>query len=397
MYIHSNATTIAGRVQSGLIFVCPDVADNWNFPRNQIRILGYGVLDASGHGASFGGCGAEFGIGTPDGQPNNGQGAGGAGHGGRGGTGISNGSFQLEWPGGNRYDTVNETNGRYQPKPVYGASAHVGSGGGGSVDGGAGGGMVAILAGVIFLQQDIDPNGHHKVTDGAIRANGGNAKINPSDGLDSQPGGGSGGTIMLETSRLAGNAYIHASGGSGSSGSTGAGGGGGGGVVELKFIAPANRPQQISPEQAVLEFSGQIDVTGGLGGRLMPSHPTPPQARALLETTAEATLQRQLKLQAAGTPMHFKPPLVPLATKSKVAAPGLEGMVFSPMCHAGFAGRICKPCEAGQFMNHSTQGGSCGECTPGEMQTNSLPASAGWMLLQIRSQLVLPKTHTQIL
>ena len=95
-------------------------------------------------------------------------------------------------------------------------------------------------------------------------------------------------------------------------------------MVELKFIAPANRPQpsqQISPDQAVLEFSGQIDVTGGLGGRLMPSHPAPPPQPPEL-----CDLRAWLELRCA--------------------EPGAEGVVYGPPCPKGY-GRpngICRPC-----------------------------------------------------
>ena len=91
-----------------------------------------------------------------------------------------------------------------------------------------------MLASTLVLSS-ARPHEHHGCS-GCIQADGGEAKRVPSDGSDSQPGGGSGGTILLQIRELKGNADINAIGGTGASGSTGAGGGGGGGFVALQFI-----------------------------------------------------------------------------------------------------------------------------------------------------------------
>ncbi len=107
--------------------------------------------------------------------------------------------------------------GANQSNPVYGDPKRpslLGSGGGAwSGYGGAGGGYVRISA------------SDEVVVDGAIRANGG-------DSHGSAAGDGSGGSVWIDTSRLAGDGSIEANGGGGG----GTGGGGGRVAVYLDYV-----------------------------------------------------------------------------------------------------------------------------------------------------------------
>eukprot|EP01052_Picozoa_sp_SAG31_P012296 SAG31_NODE_716_length_12626_cov_7.493973_8_plen_1439_part_00 len=373
VYIHGNRTKVLGRASSGLIFICPHVADYYQSPRNLVTIQGAGVLDVSG--GTEGGCPANNGLGAPRRDD-----GGGAGHGGNGGQGWINGpngsSFWLGAPGGPFYD-----NRSCSEKWLYSEkwSLHVGSGGGGE-DGGAGGGLVAILARRLELE-------HHSHR-ASIVADGGNATGSPADGTNSKPGGGSGGSVMLQVGQLAGWSAISARGGAGASGSKGAGGGGGGGVVAIRYIGAKQQEDTTpfnSPELAAAGYNGSIDVSPGLGGKIrpggkiIPSGPPPAPESRKIDLGAVHVLEpwslTAADLQSTSVPAEMEPGPEPAPSPPPVGPtagePGKPGTVLSPPCKPGYSGCICRPCQAGSYLNISTQCGQCLNCMPPDLQKAS--------------------------
>jgi hypothetical protein len=158
-------------------------------------------VDLSGHG-----FGAGQGPGHGDYFP---RGAG-AGYGGIGG-GIG------ELPGGMIYGSPADP---FEP----------GSGGGGDVEGGAGGGALRLVAGDLQLE-------------GSLLANGLNG--------DYGAGGGSGGCINLRVGNLSGTGLIQANGGGAGFEESGGGGGGGGGRIAVRYGTES--------------FLGNLGAEGGLG------------------------------------------------------------------------------------------------------------------------------------
>ncbi|MDD2889696.1 MAG: DUF4434 domain-containing protein [bacterium] len=154
-------------------------------------------------------------------------GAGGAGFGGRGGHGGNNLQGDTSKYGGYAYGNLEN-------------SFDMGSGGGNSDvtlwgKGGAGGGVIRLkcLGGLNVA--------------GIIRSNG-------KDGTGSDgkvAGGGSGGSILIQTNRLSGTGTISSKGGNGANGSTPDGGGGAGGRIQILYNNSS--------------FTGRVDVSGGNG------------------------------------------------------------------------------------------------------------------------------------
>jgi hypothetical protein len=168
-----------------------------------------GAIKADGNGYG-GGLGA--GAGHSAGSPQDGSGAG---YGGLGGTSSSNAV------GGATYGSFT------QP-------ANLGSGGGASYAGagGAGGGMIEIVA------------GGNVIANGSISANGGN-------GTNSRSGGGSGGSVWLTALTLSGSGAITANGGGGDPTH---GGGGGGGRIAIQC--------------GTTTFAGSMAAYGGAGASI---------------------------------------------------------------------------------------------------------------------------------
>ncbi|XP_078490825.1 uncharacterized protein LOC144746995 isoform X2 [Ciona intestinalis] len=173
---------------------------------------GYGVLESEGLlYMDNSGHAAEFGVGA--GRTTSSNTGSGGGHGGQGGGPSPN--F-----GGAAYDSI------YTP-------AQLGSGGGnaGTVKGGAGGGYLHWKVGKLLE------------LNGILRASGGNA-------LGPNAGGGSGGSILIETTNVTGHGEINVRGGLGGSGS---GYGGAGGRIAVKC-------------RWRYQYGGKFINAGGLGG-----------------------------------------------------------------------------------------------------------------------------------
>lgn len=168
-----------------------------------------GSINANGIG--YGGA-AGPGAGGSAGGPQDGSGGG---YGGNGGYSSSNAV------GGTTYGSF------YQP-------ASLGSGGGTSYagPGGAGGGLIEIVA------------GGSVTVNGVISANGGN-------GTNSRSGGGSGGSVWITAVGFSGTGSIAANGGNGDPGH---GGGGGGGRISVQYTASS--------------FVGTTTAYGGTGANI---------------------------------------------------------------------------------------------------------------------------------
>ena len=175
-----------------------EIDSSWAWVESRGRLL----LDGTGHPAESG-----EGRGNTESQIGSG-----AGHGGEGG------ALQSGPPGGRPYGSV------YRP-------AYLGSGGGnGAGRGGSGGGMLHWRIG-----QEIE-------LDGLVALRG-------MDGTGANAGGGSGGSILIETTNFTGYGDIDVGGGNGS-GSDGSGGSGGRIAVHIRFRH---------------KFSGKYKAYGGLG------------------------------------------------------------------------------------------------------------------------------------
>lgn len=153
------------------------------------------------------------------------HGGSGAGFGGRGGYGGSNVQGDTTQYGGY----------------AYGDSILIMGSGGGNSDptlwgkGGRGGAIIKLIC-----------SGTATIN-GTIRSNG-----KAGTGSDGKvAGGGSGGSILLQTSSLAGTGIISAKGGDGASGTNCAGGGGAGGRIHIKYGNST--------------YAGRIDISGGTG------------------------------------------------------------------------------------------------------------------------------------
>eukprot|EP01050_Picozoa_sp_SAG11_P008731 SAG11_NODE_783_length_7188_cov_2.206235_3_plen_1691_part_00 len=360
VYMYANETIVSGYVSAGVIFVCPSHFNPTGALTNKVHIRN-GQLIVSANGPNGGGCGPELGIGSPDNSATGGGGgAGGAGHGGEGGYGVYkavNNSFLLESPGGARYDFNKSTIG------AGGNPVHVGSGGGGSEQAGAGGGFLGILAETLELHR------LGNAYEGAIVARGGDAPKRTLDASSSAvPGGGSGGTVILQTKSLIGNAYILATGGAGSSGKLGAGGGGGGGVVGLNFTQTAAK--------AVENYTGKIKIDGGVPGRVCNDicqhgkNVCPPCNSDQDANDGENQIAGNVwPSRVPAPPRAPAPPAPPHCPPFCHAERGHHGKVYASKCTLGYSGDtgICKPCAAGKYMNHTSStgvAGACMKCSP---------------------------------
>ncbi|MDD5530463.1 MAG: T9SS type A sorting domain-containing protein [bacterium] len=152
-------------------------------------------------------------------------GAGGAGYGGRGGAGGCNLEGDTSKYGGFAYGNLENP-------------CDMGSGGGNAdatYKGGAGGGIIRLISsGTINVAGTIKSDGKPGATNSGLKS----------------AGGGSGGSVWLQTNKLTGNGLISAKGGNGSNGSSADGGAGAGGRLNVWY-------QQSS-------FTGRVDVSGGL-------------------------------------------------------------------------------------------------------------------------------------
>ncbi|MDD5528737.1 MAG: T9SS type A sorting domain-containing protein [bacterium] len=152
-------------------------------------------------------------------------GAGGAGYGGRGGAGGCNLQGDTSKYGGFAYGNLENP-------------CDMGSGGGNAdatYKGGAGGGIIRLISsGTINVAGTIKSDGKNGATNGGLKS----------------AGGGSGGSVWLQTNKLTGNGLISCKGGNGSNGSSADGGAGSGGRLNVWY-------QQSS-------FTGRVDVSGGL-------------------------------------------------------------------------------------------------------------------------------------
>ena len=177
---------------------------------NNVEVDAGGSISANGNGYG-GGLGAGAGNNSSRGI----QDGSGAGYGGIGGTSSSNAV------GGSTYGSFT------QP-------ANLGSGGGSSYagSGGAGGGMIDIVA------------GGSVIANGSISANGAN-------GTNARSGGGSGGSVWLAALTFSGSGAITATGGSGDPIH---GGGGGGGRIAIQCGATS--------------FTGSMTAYGGAGANI---------------------------------------------------------------------------------------------------------------------------------
>jgi hypothetical protein len=177
---------------------------------NNVEVDVGGAINANGNGYG-GGLGAGAGN-SSSGSPQDGSGAG---YGGIGGTSSSNAV------GGSTYGSFT------QP-------ANLGSGGGASYagSGGAGGGLIEIVA------------GGSVIANGSISANGAN-------GTNARSGGGSGGSVWLTALTLSGSGTITANGGNGDPTH---GGGGGGGRIAIQCSATG--------------FTGSMAAYGGAGANI---------------------------------------------------------------------------------------------------------------------------------
>jgi hypothetical protein len=183
-------------------------------------------------------------------------GAGGGAYGGRGG----HGGWGL--PG----DTAQA--GGY----AYSDSAHpdeMGSGGGDVVDpdGGRGGGIIKLSS------------SNATVINGRVSSDGG---CGTGSG-EKAAGGGSGGSIWIETPSLSGSGLVAVRGGSGANGSCADGGGGSGGRIRVTYVNSS--------------FNGRIEVSGGTG----PNHAVDGQCGTALVQRADTSVSLLISPVHAGT------------------------------------------------------------------------------------------------
>jgi hypothetical protein len=108
-------------------------------------------------------------------------------------------------------------------------------------------------------------------------------------------------------------------------GTTGGGGGGAGGVVFLALEKAA---------AAMQNYSGSVLIDGGPGGRILP----------------RSTSKNDIK--------HCKGK----SDVSRDGQGGYAGKIYSQMCPRGYAGSLCRACEAGKYMKHETAGASESGC-----------------------------------
>lgn len=168
-------------------------------------------------------------------------GGGGGAHAGNGGDGVRDRSrTQCAGTGGAKYDGwwSSETAGTAKPSrlPTWSAS------GGGGKSAGAGGGIVWVCSAGL----DLPSNGT------SISASGDDAS-QWADGITEGAGGGAGGSVIINASRIRGTGAVEAAGGRGGGC---IGGGGGGGAVGSCGSKPV---------EAWAEFQGRLTVAGGSG------------------------------------------------------------------------------------------------------------------------------------
>lgn len=194
-----------------------------------VDIYSGGAIDVEGKGYTAGN-GDEPGA-TGDSNAN--SAGGGGGHGGIGGQGWAYNGFELR-SGGGTYDTEED------PQLPGSGGGTAGDGGGG-----AGGGVILLdIAGYLNLHED-----------GYISAKGADGNAGTTGRVG---GGGAGGTVNIYANSLIGDeaTYISANGGDGASQDYSAvnhSGAGGGGRIDLSYGG---------------RFSGDISVTGGVGGQV---------------------------------------------------------------------------------------------------------------------------------
>ncbi|MCP4589229.1 MAG: DUF11 domain-containing protein [bacterium] len=202
--IHSRVLTLASHITQNL-----DYTDDWGVELhlNNLTVAKDGTILADEQGYS-----AQSGPGAPNSC------CGGAGHGGYGG----NDSNSVAG-GDPYYDDL------YWPEAL-------GSGGGRVGYGGKGGGAMHLVVSETFtLSGTLSADGSAGIT----------------DGITKRGGGGSGGSIWIETLVITGSGTIRANGGNGGDTGFGEGGGGAGGCIAIRAMTNS--------------YSGTIQVVGGIG------------------------------------------------------------------------------------------------------------------------------------
>jgi hypothetical protein len=251
------------------------------------------------------GCVASHGLGAGGPQSAPGDvlpyGAGGAGYGGAGGNGFAG------VDGGTTYSSSGLSSGSgggcYQCNRTYS---------------GAGGGIINIVA------------NHTMVLNGNLTSNGGYGAENA--------GGGSGGTVSINSLSMSGRGYISVSGGSGGAGLY-PGGGGGGGVLTI-----------FNTQNYYLSYNyvGVVSASGGQAG-----HP-------LLKTTdlyggeTDSGLRGSLRLETSSQLTGWGVEGADDDQAPSPAQPGSQGVLNLPKCPPGYgndvdAGTVCGLCPVGTY------------------------------------------------
>jgi hypothetical protein len=207
-----------------------------------------------------------------------------------------------------------------QPNLVYGDPKRpslLGSGGGAySGYGGAGGGYVRIIASDEVL------------VDGAIRTNGGESS-------GSAAGDGSGGSIWITTSRLAGDGWISANGGGNGSGT---GGGGGRIAVYLDYVAPDSDLNGLRNITA-LRGRGQYDDTRGSAGTVYMKYSTQGSGDLIIDDNVVDSGDLPNGTSPTGTPL----PLIGFGTAFAVTEDTLTVDGIVPLLPNGLTGLRINP------------------------------------------------------
>jgi len=340
----------------------------------QLQVAVSGAISSQGLG-----CNSQTGQGAGDSGV--GIASSGAGHGGFGGSGVSAGGAAT--PGGVAYDNVS--------LPLF-----LGSGGGDSNLGGAGGGFIWVEAVSFDLDGDL-------VGSGAP----GNPAVLPS-GLGG--GGGSGGSLVLVTANLTGAGIVDFGGGAG--GAPG-GGGGAGGVLRTLWLDAAASPEHaallagrvawhecVQRTWAERAQAGDLAVStcvfSGTAGPRLPSASTLTAPAAAGSPWAACGRQLELAAAAAAAPAPIAV-LQPLAVVSSAprlgvapgndfsglmgneggsgAAPGEAGShgvsISIPSCRAGEGGALCLACQPGWFKAEAGSNAPCQQCPPGTASNSS--------------------------